>query len=239
MGPLSGIRVLDLTHAVAGPVCTMMLGDLGAEIIKVEKPGRGDNTRYNNISDRFVKAAVTAGGDYFLAINRNKRSIAIDMKTERGKKIILELAKNADVAVQNFRPGTVERLGLRIEASRADIFGTGALHGRRIDALGATDADPPEVFARYAARTAHRADANRLSALQAPMHHGPPALAGSLAAGRGQVSRIYSHWGTVIPVARVRARVGFVPAGKQAGSGVGIGADIGAATAATRKEGAR
>ena len=116
MGPLSGIRVLDLTHAVAGPVCTMFLGDLGAEIIKIEKPGRGDNTRYNNISDRFVKAAVTAGGDYFLAINRNKRSVAVDMKTERGKEIILRLAKDADVVVQNFRPGSVQRLGLDYQA---------------------------------------------------------------------------------------------------------------------------
>ncbi len=118
MGPLSGIRVLDLTHAVAGPVCTMLLGDLGAEVIKIEKPWRGDNTRYNNISDRFVKEAVSAGGDYFLAINRNKRSIAVDMKTERGREIILRLAKTADIAVQNFRPGSVERLGLDYKALR-------------------------------------------------------------------------------------------------------------------------
>ena len=112
MGPLAGIRVLDLTHAVAGPVCTMFLGDLGADIVKIEKPGRGDNTRYNNISDRFAKEAVAAGGDYFLAINRNKRSVAVDMKTARGKEIILKLAREADIIVQNFRPGSVQRLGL-------------------------------------------------------------------------------------------------------------------------------
>ena len=110
---------------------------------------------------------------------------------------------------------TVKRLGLRIEASRADIFGTGAIHGRRIDALGAVPADPPEVFARYAARTEHRADAERLSAQQAPMHHGPPGLAGSLAGGRGQVARIYSHWATVVAVDKVKARVGLVAADAQ------------------------
>ena len=105
---------------------------------------------------------------------------------------------------------TVRRLGLRVDASRVDIFGTGAIHGRRIDALDTAPVDPPEVFARYAARTEHRADAQRLSAQQAPMHHGPPGLAGSLAGGRGQVARVYSHWATVIAVDRVTARVGIV-----------------------------
>ena len=107
---------------------------------------------------------------------------------------------------------TVARLGLRIDASRADIFGTGAIHGRRIDALPAVEFDPPEVLARYAARTEHRADAMRLAAQQAPMHHGPPGLAGSLAGGRGQAARIYSHWATVIAVERVKPRVSFVAA---------------------------
>ena len=105
---------------------------------------------------------------------------------------------------------TVVRLGLRLDASRADIFGTGAIHGRRLGALGGEPVEPPEVFARYAARTEYRADAQRLASQQAPMHHGPPGLAGSLAGGRGQVARIYSHWGTVIAVERVQARVGFV-----------------------------
>ena len=109
--------------------------------------------------------------------------------------------------------GTVTRLGLRIDASRSDIFGAGAIHGERLAVLGSAPADPPEAFARYAARTAHRADAYRLSAQQAPMHYGPPALAGSLAGGRGQVARIYTHWGTVIPTNKVTARVAFLPAG--------------------------
>ncbi len=111
---------------------------------------------------------------------------------------------------------TVARLGLRVDASRGDIFGTGAIHGRRMDALGAAEFDPPEVFARYAARTEHRADALRLSAQQAPMHHGPPGLAGSLAGGRGQMARIYSHWATVIAVDRVKPRIGFIAAAESA-----------------------
>ena len=102
---------------------------------------------------------------------------------------------------------TVARLGLRIDASRGDILGTGAIHGRRLAAPQTAAADPPEAIARYAARTAHRADAHRLSAQQAPMHYGAPGLAGSLAGGRGQMARIYTHWGTIIPVDLVTPRV--------------------------------
>lgn len=105
---------------------------------------------------------------------------------------------------------TVKRLGLRIDASRGDIFGTGAIHGQRMGSLGSKELDPPEVFARYAARTGHRSDAQRLASQQAPMHHGPPGLAGNLAGGRGQVTRIYAHWGTVIDVNKVRPRIAFV-----------------------------
>lgn len=111
---------------------------------------------------------------------------------------------------------TVARLGLRIDASRGDIFGTGAIHGRRLAALGTAVSDPPEAFARYAARTAHRADAHRLSAQQAPMHYGAPGLAGSLAGGRGQMARIYTHWGTIIPVDKVTPRVTPLPSGGEA-----------------------
>lgn len=108
---------------------------------------------------------------------------------------------------------TVARLGLRLEATREDIFGTGAIHGRRArDALGIPP-DPPEAFARFAARTAHREDAERLAAQQAPMHYGPPALSGQLAGGRGQVQAIHAHWGTVIPADRIRARVTLLSAG--------------------------
>lgn len=110
--PLEGIKVLDLTHGVAGPYCTMVLGDLGAEIIKIEKPERGDATRYMNVSERFHTDIPRVGGDYFLAVNRNKRSVAVEMKTEEGRRICEDLAAWADVVVQNFRPGVTSRLGL-------------------------------------------------------------------------------------------------------------------------------
>lgn len=114
--PLEGIKVLDLTHGVAGPYCTMVLGDLGAEIVKVEKPERGDATRYMNVSEKFQTDIPRVGGDYFLAVNRNKRSIAVEMKTPEGRRICEELAAWADVVVQNFRPGVTRRLGLDYEA---------------------------------------------------------------------------------------------------------------------------
>jgi crotonobetainyl-CoA:carnitine CoA-transferase CaiB-like acyl-CoA transferase len=114
--PLEGIKVLDLTHGVAGPYCTMVLGDLGAEIVKIEKPERGDATRYMNVSEKFNTDIPRVGGDYFLAVNRNKRSVAIEMKTPEGRKLCEELAGWADVVVQNFRPGVTKRLGLDYES---------------------------------------------------------------------------------------------------------------------------
>lgn len=110
--PLEGIRILDLTHGVAGPYCSMVLGDLGADIVKIERPERGDPTRYMNVSERFHTDIPRIGGDYFLAVNRNKRSLAIELKTPEGRAICEELAAWADVVVQNFRPGVTKRLGL-------------------------------------------------------------------------------------------------------------------------------
>ena len=110
--PLEGIKILDLTHGVAGPYCTMVLGDLGCDIVKVEKPERGDATRYMNVSERFQTDIPRVGGDYFLAVNRNKRSIAVELKTAQGRRICEELAVWADLVVQNFRPGVTRRLGL-------------------------------------------------------------------------------------------------------------------------------
>jgi crotonobetainyl-CoA:carnitine CoA-transferase CaiB-like acyl-CoA transferase len=105
-GPLDGIRVLDLTRVVAGPYCSMFLGDLGADVVKVEQPGTGDDTR--------GWGPPFAGGEsaYFLSINRNKRSLALDLKSKRAVELLRQLVKVADVVIENFRPGTMERLGL-------------------------------------------------------------------------------------------------------------------------------
>lgn len=116
--PLEGLKVLDLTHGVAGPYCTMVLGDLGCDIVKIEKPERGDATRYMNVSDRFHSRIPDVGGDYFLAINRNKRSVCVEMKSPEGRAICEELATWADIVVQNFRPGVTARLGLDYESLR-------------------------------------------------------------------------------------------------------------------------
>ncbi|TMA95324.1 MAG: CoA transferase [Deltaproteobacteria bacterium] len=112
-GPLDGIRVLDLTRVLAGPYCTMFLGDLGAEVVKVEQPGVGDDTR--------GWGPPFAGGEsaYFLCVNRNKKSITVDLKTDEGVDLIRRLAASADVLIENFRPGTMEHLGLGDENLRA------------------------------------------------------------------------------------------------------------------------
>jgi crotonobetainyl-CoA:carnitine CoA-transferase CaiB-like acyl-CoA transferase len=108
--PLSGIRILDLTRVLAGPFCTQILGDLGADIVKVEGPKTGDEVRL--IPPYYPGQA----SHYFLAINRNKRSIVVDMKSEEGREIILDLASKCDVVIENFRPRVMARLGLGFEA---------------------------------------------------------------------------------------------------------------------------
>ena len=104
-GPLSGIRVLDLTQAIAGPYATLILRDLGAEIIKIEIPGAGDAARYVPPYQQDLSA-------YFLNVNRGKRSITLNLKTEAGKRIFFKLAEKVDILVENFRPGTMAKLGL-------------------------------------------------------------------------------------------------------------------------------
>jgi CoA:oxalate CoA-transferase len=102
---LDNIRVLDLTRVLAGPYATMLLADLGADVIKVEMPGTGDDSRH-------FGPFVNNESAYFMAINRNKRSMTLNLKNERGKEIFLSLVKKSDVLVENFRPGTMEKLGL-------------------------------------------------------------------------------------------------------------------------------
>ena len=103
--PLSGVRILDLTRVLAGPYCTMVLGDLGAEIIKVEPSGTGDDSR---AFGPFIRGESS----YFMSLNRNKRSLTLNLKTAAGKDILKKLAQQADVLIENYRPGTMKKLGL-------------------------------------------------------------------------------------------------------------------------------
>ncbi len=110
--PLDHIKILDLSRTLAGPFCTMLLGDMGADIVKVEQPVKGDESR------RFTPPTWDGESTYFLASNRNKRSVTLNLKTEEGRNIVLELAREADVVVENFRTGTMEKLGLDYETLR-------------------------------------------------------------------------------------------------------------------------
>jgi len=112
-GALDGIRVLDLTRALAGPYCTLMLGDHGADVIKVEMPVTGDETR------EWAPPSVKGISAYYLSINRNKRSVTVDLKNPDGKRVLERLVEKCDVVVENFSPGTLARLGFPDERVRA------------------------------------------------------------------------------------------------------------------------
>ncbi len=111
--PLEGVRVLDLTRVVAGPYCAMLLGDMGAEVLKVEEPTKGDDTR--------AWGPPFVGGEsaYFFSVNRNKKSITLDLKAPKGKEILKALAARCDILLENFKPGTMEKLGLGYDALEA------------------------------------------------------------------------------------------------------------------------
>ena len=109
-GPLAGVRIVDMTAMLAGPWATMILGDQGADVIKIESPAGGDHTRATDGD------GLPAG---FLNLNRSKRSVAIDLKNPRGRGLLLALVKTADVVAQNFRPGVADRLGVGYDAARA------------------------------------------------------------------------------------------------------------------------
>ena len=110
---LSDVVVIDLSRVLAGPYCTMILGDLGATVIKVEQPGKGDDTRH------FGPPYIAGESAYYLGLNRNKRSITLDFSTPEGKQRLLDLLRTATVLVENFRPGTLEKQGLGYEALKA------------------------------------------------------------------------------------------------------------------------
>ncbi len=111
--PLEGIRILDLSRILAGPYCTMLLGDMGAEVLKVEEPKRGDDTR------AWGPPFVNGESAYFFCINRNKKSITLDLKAPRGKAVLRALAAKCDVLMENYKPGTMEKLGLGYDALKA------------------------------------------------------------------------------------------------------------------------
>ena len=119
MLPLQDVTVLDFTHGVAGPVAAMTLGDLGADVIKIETPIRGDVSRFMSMSAPFNQDIPRSGGDYFLTVNRNKRSVAVDLKSPAGKDLVLRLAEESDIVMESFRPGVMSGLGLGYDDIRA------------------------------------------------------------------------------------------------------------------------
>lgn len=107
-GLLDGVKVLDLSRVLAGPYCTMLLADMGADVIKIEMPGRGDDSRAN-------APQVNGESAYFMNLNRNKKGMTLNLKSEDGKKIFKDLVKKADIVVENYRPGVMKKLGLDYE----------------------------------------------------------------------------------------------------------------------------
>src|SRR5580658_10607204 len=110
-GPLKGLRVFDLTRVLAGPTCAQMLGDLGAEIIKIERPGAGDDTR--GFAPPFM--AGTKESAYFVGVNRNKRSVTLDIGQKEGQDIALKLIAQCDILVENLKVGALAKYGLGYE----------------------------------------------------------------------------------------------------------------------------
>ena len=114
-GPLQDITVVDLSRALAGPHAAMMLGDMGARVIKVESPGKGDDTR--GWGPPFVGPEDDPISTYFLGANRNKESITLDLKSDDGRDVLTRLVQRADVLIENFRPGVLDRLGFSNDAA--------------------------------------------------------------------------------------------------------------------------
>ena len=112
-GPLEGMRIIELAHIMAGPVCGLMLADMGADVIKVEKAAGGDDSR------RFLPPDIEGESAAFMMMNRNKRGIALDLKTDQGREVLLRLLKDADCVIENYRHDTMEKLGLGYETLKA------------------------------------------------------------------------------------------------------------------------
>src|SRR6478672_13501146 len=107
MAPLDGVKVIDLTRVLAGPYCTMMLGDMGADVLKIEEPRHGDDTRG-------WAPFVDGSSSYYLGVNRSKKSVALDLKSAHGRQALVRLIATADILVENFRPGSLAELGFGV-----------------------------------------------------------------------------------------------------------------------------
>ncbi len=116
-GPLRGVKVFDLTRVLAGPTCVQMLGDLGADVIKIEKPGSGDDTR--GFAPPFMPG--TKESAYFVGANRNKRSVTLDIAKPEGQAIALKLIAGSDILVENFKVGALAKYGLGYEAAASQV----------------------------------------------------------------------------------------------------------------------
>ena len=120
-GPLDGLRVFDMTRVLAGPSCTQILGDLGADVIKIERPGSGDDTR--RFAPPFLKDAEgneTAEAAYFMSTNRNKRSLTLDFTSPEGQEIARRMIAKSDIVIENFKVGTLAKYGLGYEQLKED-----------------------------------------------------------------------------------------------------------------------
>ncbi|MCX6389117.1 MAG: CoA transferase, partial [Solirubrobacterales bacterium] len=113
-GALDGIKVLDLSRLLPGPFCSLLLADCGADVLKVEDTGMGDYVRW--APPLYEGVETSAAGALFLSLNRNKRSIRIDLKNDAGREVFLDLVREADVVLESFRPGVLDRLGVGYEA---------------------------------------------------------------------------------------------------------------------------
>ncbi|HHY39599.1 MAG TPA: CoA transferase [Clostridia bacterium] len=112
-GALAGVTVIDLTRYLSGPFCTMILGDLGAEVVKIEQPGKGDDARA-------IGPFVNGESMYFVSVNRNKKSVELDLHSPEGRQVLKDLCRSADVLVESFRPGTMEKWGLDYETLKSE-----------------------------------------------------------------------------------------------------------------------
>ena len=132
---LSDVTVLDFSHLLQGPFCTQLLADIGANVIKVERPGQGDLFRTMTFNNKWVGGTESPN---FLAWNRNKRSLAIDLKAPDARKILYKIAKTADVVVQNFRPGVMAKLGFGYADFRRSIPASSTVPARAMATAGLT-----------------------------------------------------------------------------------------------------